>query len=73
VDILAFHIRGLAASGGDFKVASTGYIYNQLCTSRPDVIELLAKPDWKFEGYRSKYSRATDSILTVIQPWQALS
>lgn len=50
VDILAFHIRGLAASGGAFKVASTGYIYNKLCTSRPDIIELLAKSDWKFES-----------------------
>jgi hypothetical protein len=47
-DILAFYTRSTAASGGKC-IISPGYtIYNELASTRPDIIATLARPDWPF-------------------------
>ena len=50
-DILAFYTRSSAASGGKC-IISPGYtIYNELASTRPDIIATLARPDWPFALY----------------------
>jgi len=50
-DILAMYVQELAAEGGQFQIASSGHIYNEVAASRPDVIHTLAASDWVFDGY----------------------
>jgi hypothetical protein len=50
-DILAFYTRSNAASGGKC-IISPGYtIYNELASTRPDIIATLARADWPFALY----------------------
>lgn len=48
-DVLALYVKGEPASGGDMKIAPSWQVYNDLRESRPDVIQTLLKPNWKFE------------------------
>lgn len=45
-DVLALQVRQVAAKGGATMVASSWKVYNDLVAQRPDVIRLLAEPDW---------------------------
>ncbi|KAG4416259.1 hypothetical protein IFR04_010605 [Cadophora malorum] len=47
-DVLGFQTRDVAASGGKCVLASGHSIYNELARTRPDVISILAAPDWPF-------------------------
>lgn len=47
-DIIAWQTRSTAAKGGHCIIASAYTIYNILATTRPDIIRLLARPDWPF-------------------------
>ena len=47
-DILAFQTRGSARRGGSCVLSSGHSIYNELATTRPDVIRTLALPNWPF-------------------------
>ena len=49
-DILALQTRGRAEIGGNHNIASSYAIYNQLATTRPDILETLASPDWYFDS-----------------------
>jgi len=49
-DILALQTQGCAAQGGDHIIASSYKIYNELAATRPDVLEILARPDWFFDS-----------------------
>ncbi len=35
--------------GGQFQIASSGQIYNQIAATRPDVIHTLAADEWVFD------------------------
>ncbi|KAI1326690.1 Clavaminate synthase-like protein [Xylariaceae sp. FL0255] len=48
-DILAMQTRSCAAQGGNHIVASTLKIYQTLLAERPDLIPVLAAPDWPFD------------------------
>jgi hypothetical protein len=45
-DILALQVRQVAAKGGKTLVASSWKIYNDLMVERPDVVHVLAQPNW---------------------------
>jgi len=49
-DILALQTHGCAAKGGDHIIASSYKIYNELAASRPDLLKVLARPDWFFDS-----------------------
>lgn len=50
-DVLALHVRndGGADAGGEQYIASFWKIYNELLESDPEVLEIMAEPDWPFE------------------------
>jgi len=48
-DILAMQSRGRAAEGGRHFIASALKVYNTLALERPDLLEALATPNWKFD------------------------
>lgn len=47
-------MRAEAAEVGDHLLASSWAIYNELATTRPDIIRLLATPNWYFDPYVSR-------------------
>ncbi|KAF1994401.1 Clavaminate synthase-like protein [Amniculicola lignicola CBS 123094] len=49
-DIVALQTRSCAAQGGKHMIASSLNIYNRLAATRPDLVELLARPDWSFDS-----------------------
>ncbi|KIH92036.1 taurine catabolism dioxygenase family protein [Sporothrix brasiliensis 5110] len=59
-DILALQVRQVAAKGGQTVVASSWKIYNDLMLERPDVVQVLAKPDWPvhMSDRKSRYTLA---------------
>ncbi|KAH7090432.1 hypothetical protein FB567DRAFT_558668 [Paraphoma chrysanthemicola] len=50
-DVLALHVRndGGVGSGGEQFVTSFWSIYNELLENDPEVLEIMAEPDWPFE------------------------
>jgi hypothetical protein len=48
-DILSLYALNTAAYGGESFLASSAKIYNELASTRPDIIEVLAKEDWVFD------------------------
>jgi len=48
-DIVAMQVHRPAAKDGNHVVTSAWTIYNELVVMRPDVLRLLAKPDWPFD------------------------
>lgn len=45
-DILALQVRQVAAKGGATLAASSWKVYNDLMHERPDVVQVLAQPNW---------------------------
>ncbi|GAB1312430.1 TauD/TfdA-like domain-containing protein [Madurella fahalii] len=62
-DILAMYVQEVAAEGGQFKIASSGQIYNQIAANRPDVIHTLAASDWVFDRFSDPPSWDTRPLL----------
>ena len=50
-DILAMQSRGQAAEGGRHFISSASKLYNELALERPDLLEVLATPNWTFDKY----------------------
>ena len=48
-DILAMQTRSCAATGGNHIVASVATVYGKLLKTRPDLIPVLAAPNWPFD------------------------
>jgi hypothetical protein len=48
-DILAMQSRGQAAEGGRHFISSALKVYNELALERPDLLEVLATPNWTFD------------------------
>lgn len=48
-DIVAMQTRGCAARGGNHIVSSVATIYNELIKTRPDLVAVLAAPNWPFD------------------------
>ena len=47
-DVLGFTTRNLTADGGRSALMSTYTAYNELAAIRPDLIHVLAEPNWPF-------------------------
>ena len=45
-DVLGFQTRSIASQGGNAVISPAYTIYNELAASRPDVIRVLAEPNW---------------------------
>lgn len=45
-DLLAFQTRSTASRGGNCILSSSYSIYNELASTRPDIIRTLAAPNW---------------------------
>ena len=45
-DVLALQVRQVAAQGGATLVSSSWKVYNELMKERPDVVQVLATPNW---------------------------
>jgi hypothetical protein len=43
------YVQEQAAQGGESHLASCATIYNEIASSRPDVLHTLAAPDWIFD------------------------
>ncbi|RMZ83944.1 hypothetical protein DV737_g1373, partial [Chaetothyriales sp. CBS 132003] len=50
-DIIAMYCIDRAASGGISRVASTATVYNELASTRPDLIAEMAAPHWVFDKH----------------------
>ncbi|OTA89507.1 hypothetical protein M434DRAFT_106935 [Hypoxylon sp. CO27-5] len=50
-DTLCLFTRSLAVEGGQSILASSWTVYNELAATRPDLIHVLAKPDWPFDTF----------------------
>lgn len=48
-DIVATMTRHCSTDGGMCTIASAWTVYNELAAARPDLIHVLAKPDWPFD------------------------
>jgi len=48
-DLVAMFVFAPAAFGGDGTFASVSTIYNELAKSSPDLLDVLALPDWPFD------------------------
>jgi hypothetical protein len=49
-DIVSLFALNTARSGGESRLASSWRVYNELASTRPDLIETLSQ-DWDFDGY----------------------
>ena len=56
-DIVAMQTRSCAAQGGEHLVASAWNVYNEIATSRPDLIPVLASSDWGFDMFAPLFLR----------------
>jgi hypothetical protein len=50
-DILAMQSRARAAEGGRHFLSPALAVYNELAVERPDLLEVLATPNWTFDKY----------------------
>ncbi|CAN8101592.1 unnamed protein product [Discula destructiva] len=50
-DVLSLLTRSCSASGGTGKIASAWTVYNELASTRPDLIHVLSKPDWPYDTF----------------------
>jgi hypothetical protein len=50
-DCLGLVTQSCSAKGGKSIIASFWTVYNELAATRPDLIHVLAKPDWPFDTY----------------------
>ncbi|KAI5918988.1 hypothetical protein F4810DRAFT_714965 [Camillea tinctor] len=60
-DCLCLFTQSLAECGGCSCVASAYTVYNELAATRPDLLHVLAEPNWPFDTYGRNppyYSRA---------------
>jgi len=49
------YVHEQAASGGESHLASCAKIYNEIASTRPDVIHTLASPTWIFDKYKHSF------------------
>ncbi|KAK3311860.1 hypothetical protein B0H66DRAFT_629668 [Apodospora peruviana] len=47
--IIGMQMRSKAAEGGEHLLASSWQVYNELAATRPDIIRILAAPNWHFD------------------------
>jgi hypothetical protein len=50
-DVLGFQTRSIASRGGNAVISPAYTIYNELAASRPDIIRILAEPNWPIAWY----------------------
>jgi hypothetical protein len=67
-DILAMQVQELAAEGGDFQIASSGRVYNEIAAKRPDVIHTLAANEWIFDRFSEPPSWDVRPVLLPFGP-----
>jgi len=62
-DILGLLAKSCAAKGGNHIIASSLSIYNAISAVRPDILEVLARPDWPFDSPGGLIERTMRPIL----------
>lgn len=67
-DLLVMYVQELAASGGHFKLASSAQIYNDIASTRPDVIHALASDSWVFDKF-SPHLQPPYEIRPILLPF----
>ncbi|KAK5449837.1 hypothetical protein LTS15_008409 [Exophiala xenobiotica] len=50
-DCLCLFTQSLAATGGRSVLAPAWTVYNELAATRPDLIHVLAEPNWPFDTF----------------------
>ena len=45
------YVQEQAVEGGESHLASCAQVYNEIASTRPDVIHTLARPTWIFDKY----------------------
>ncbi|OTB14990.1 hypothetical protein K445DRAFT_12270 [Daldinia sp. EC12] len=50
-DCLCLFVQSLPETGGRSVLASSWTVYNELAATRPDLIHVLAQPDWPFDTF----------------------
>lgn len=48
-DVISTLTKSCSASGGAPVLASAWKVYNEIAATRPDLIHVLAQPDWPFD------------------------
>jgi hypothetical protein len=48
-DILAMYVQQQAMEGGESHLASCATIYNEIASTRPDVLHTLSDRSWNFD------------------------
>lgn len=62
-DILALQTRNCAAKGGNHIIAASWTIYNKIAATRPDLLEVLARPNWPFDSRGRLFDCNTRPLL----------
>ncbi|KAH6673450.1 hypothetical protein B0J14DRAFT_480841 [Halenospora varia] len=62
-DILALQTRSNAARGGRHIISSSYTIYNKIAAIRPDLLEILATPNWSFDSRGELFECNSRSLL----------
>lgn len=69
-DIVALHVRGCSAEGGNTYVSSASSVFNDLL-SRPGVLQTLLEPNWPIQ-ISKKQARTTCVVRSLLEPeWPA--
>ncbi|KAF2489816.1 taurine catabolism dioxygenase TauD, TfdA family protein [Lophium mytilinum] len=62
-DVIAMYAIDVAATGGRSNVASAAQVYNDIATTRPDLIHVLADKNWAFDKHEEDGSFYEHPIL----------
>lgn len=64
-DILSMAaVNAPGRGGGNTLLASAGMIYNELAVTRPDILEVLARPNWAIDAHGGHYVNLRRPILS---------
>ncbi|KAI9763861.1 MAG: hypothetical protein M1840_009045 [Geoglossum simile] len=61
--IIGLYAFGEAAQGGESKLVSSATVYNQIAKTSPEIIQLLAKPNWVFDSFGQTPAYSTRPLL----------
>lgn len=63
-DILCLHYRQVAKEGGFIHLSSVATIYNELAAKYPDVLEVLATPNWPIQITKTRLRHFLASLIS---------
>ena len=62
-DILAMSVQSISSTGGESALAPSAAVYNELATTRPDIIHTLSSPIWIYDKDERPQAWAPRPIL----------